>query len=202
MSIVIDNFSIGLDEVAYCTSLVDFSVDITDTTYDVTTSGTYFMYDGVAVSGTLTPITNGYRLSYATTPSGNFSLIANACNSVGDVAYDEYRFYYGYECTWNKVNYWGPKKQVPISLTADNTALAPNTTTFATYFETRNYEQLYLEATITAEGSGKKDLTASITPQSKYFMYGKTYKFIISGIKDFSGNTLSSRVYTFTIEDE
>lgn len=201
MSISINNFSIDVDSTLYCTSLIDFSVDITDSLYLITTEDTYFTDNGTRVSGTFTPITNGYRLSYTTLPSGNMTLVTFANNSNGEYLDRLYELQYGYEFIWENVNYWGQLKEVPIAISASNTALAANTSYFSTFFVTRKFENVDLEVSITAEGSGNMDLYTSIVPQSKYFINGRTYTVTISGIKDFSNNELATRSYSFTIND-
>jgi len=201
MSISINNFSIDVDSTLYCTSLIDFSVDITDSLYLITTEDTYFTDNGTRVSGTFTPIANGYRLSYTTLPSGNMTLVTFANNSNGEYLDRLYELQYGYEFIWENVNYWGQLKEVPIAISASNTALAANTSYFSTFFVTRKFENVDLEVSITAEGSGNMDLYTSIVPQSKYFINGRTYTVTISGIKDFSNNELATRSYSFTIND-
>ncbi len=186
----------------YCTSLVDFSVDITEDIYNVTSSGTYFTENGNVVSGTLNTISGGYSLSYTTVPSGSIALRVYASNDNNEFVERDYELQYGYRVSWEKVNYWGPYKEVPVSVTAENTALASNTAYFSTFFETKKYRSTNLEASITAEGSGYSDIACHIIPQSMYFIYGKTYSVVISGIKDFSGNEISTKTYSFTVEDE
>ena len=200
MSINIENFSIGLDEFKYCDNPIVFSVDITDSIYGITTSGTYFTENGFLVVDTLQPITDGYRLSYTTTPSGNMLLVANASNTNGDTLSASFDLLYGYNVLWEAVNYWGPSKEVPINVMASNTALASNTAYFSTFFRTKAFEVSDLEIGITAEGSGYSDLLCDIKPQSKYFLQGKTYTVTISGIKDFSGNVLSTKIFSFSVE--
>ena len=80
-------------------------------------------------------------------------------------------------------------------------ALASNTAYFSTFFRTKAYELSDLEVAITAEGSGYNDLLCDIKPQSKYFLKGKSYTVTISGIKDFSGNELPVKVFSFNIEE-
>ncbi len=201
MSININNFSIDLGEVLYCTSLLDFSVDITDNINTITTSGTYFTENGSRVLDSLIVTASGYRLNYITTPSGNITLVAHASNDNNEFYKKSYELAFGYEVSWEEVKYWGPSKEVAISVSADNTATATNTAYFSTFFKTKNFVSTDLGAKISAEGSGVMDIIGYITPQSKYFMYGKTYTITVSGVKDFSGNTLSTKTYSFTIED-
>ena len=200
MSIEIKNFSIGLDESVYCDTVVVFSVDVVDSTYSITTSGTYFTENGYMTTSVLQPITNGYTLSYSTVPSGNMLLVANASNTNNETLMESFDLLYGFNVLWESVNYWGPSKEVPINVMASNTALASNTAYFSTFFRTKAFEINDLEISITAEGSGYIDLLCDIKPQSKYFLSGHTYTVTISGIKDFSNNVLATKVFSFNVE--
>lgn len=190
-----------LGDVAYCTSLVDFSVEVLDDTHSVTSSGTYFTDNGVNVSSTLTTISGGYLMTYTTVPSGSIVLVAHSSNNNDEFYSRTYELQYGYQASWEEVNYWGPEYEVPIAVSASNTSLASNTSYFSTFFETRKIMSTDLEVFITAEGSGKFDLESYIEPRSKHFMYGKTYSITISGIQDYSGNVLQPFTYSFTIEE-
>ncbi len=201
MNLSIDNFSMDLDDVALCTSLVDFSVEVTDSDYLVTTSGTYFTDNGVQVPGTLASVSGGYILTYSVLPSGTIDLVAHGSNSNGEFLTRSYELQYGYAAYWNEVKYWGTLKEVPISVSASNTSLTNNTSYFSTFFTTRKMMSTDLGVDITAEGSGFDDIMTYITPQSKHFMYGKTYSITVSGIQDFSGNILPPETYNFTIEE-
>lgn len=83
MSIEIKNFSIEVDNFLDCTLPIEFGVDIVDTIYSITTSGTYFTNNGEIVPIEFQAIQDGYRISYSTIPSGNMILTANASNSNG-----------------------------------------------------------------------------------------------------------------------
>ena len=202
MSIYINNFFLEAGEVVECTSLVDFSVDVTDGVYDITTSGTYFIHDGYKVPTYFTNITNGYTVIYSTVPSGNMLLNLRAHNTNNDIVTKEYEFYFGYASIWNEVVYWGADTEVPISISATNDVVAPNTSYFSTFFHTHKPYVANIGSEITADGSGNMNLNTTIRPQSKYFIYGKTYNITLSGVKDFSGNVLDPITFTFKIENE
>ena len=201
MSLYINNFSIEKDEVRYCTSLIDLSVDITDDLYDVTLSGTYITCNDYLVPFNVASITNGYRLTYTSIPSGTLLYEVYASNSNNDFLHDTYLMQFGYEVLWEEVNKWQPNEEVPVAVIATNSVFNPNTSYFSTFFVTNTFKVLDLEASIYAGGSGHLSLPASISPQNKYFMYGHTYNITISGIKDFSGNILPAKTYEFKIED-
>lgn len=198
----INNFSLALTEYIECDEGVSFEVDVTTTSGIVTTSGTYFTYNGVIVDTQYSTITNGYRLSYFTVPSGNIFLDVYAENSIAEFASETYEFYYGYNCEYNKVVNYGNDKIIPVTIEATNDVIVPNTEYISTFFGTKLATSYNLGAEISTEGSAAIDLTASIRPQSKYFEYGKTYSITVSNIKDFNGNVMEEQTFTFTIENE
>lgn len=202
MSLYITNFSIPEGETQYFTSLVDFSVDITDDLYDVTTSGTYVLVNSNIPDYSLTSIFGGYRLSSSVVPSGITDIQVFAQNTNNDFLNDTFVIQNGFEIVWEEVSYWGPDKEVPISVIVNNTVEAPGTNYFSTFFKTTHYRELNLEATIAANGSGYNELGCYIKPQNKYFMYGKNFTVTVSGVKDFSGNITPPKTYSFKIEEK
>ena len=202
MGLYITNFSIPEEGTAYCTSLLDFSVDVLDDVYTVTLSGTYMTNNGESVPYITTPISNGYRLTYSTLPSGSMFLEVFGSNDNGDFTNDSFLLQYGYEVIWNEVVVWPLNKEIPVSITADNGVFNKNTVYFSTFFKTGDYKQRDLNAFVSVEGSGQYNVAADIRPQSKYFIYGKTYSITISGIKDYAGNELPAKTFTFTLEDK
>jgi hypothetical protein len=202
MGLYITNFSIPEKVATYCTSPLNISVDVLDDIYDVTLSGTYITCNDKNVPFDTTVISGGYNLLYSTTPSGNLDIRVFASNNNGDLLEKLYYFQYGYEVTWEKVSVWSPGKEIPIAVIATNEVVKPNTAYFSTFFRTTAYREFNLEAFISVEGSGQYNIPAEIRPQSKYFMYGKTYSVTISGVKDFRSNVLDPVTFTFTIEDK
>jgi hypothetical protein len=200
MGLYITNFSIPENSTVYCTSLLDFSVDVLDDVNIVTLSGTYLSINNETTVYVTTPITNGYRLNCSTTPSGTIWLEVFGSNNLDETINTLYILQFGYEIEWEKVVVWPNNKEVPVSVSANNNVYNSNTMYYSTFFKTSDYKEYNLEACISVEGSGQLNLAASIFPQSKYFMYGNSYSITISGIKDFSGNTLPVKTYNFTLE--
>jgi len=200
MGLYITNFSIPKDNVVYCTPLLTFSVDILDDTNLVTLSGTYLSINSKPAVYTTTSIINGYRLSCSVTPSGTILLDVFGSNNINEFTNSLFILQYGYEVEYNKVMYWPNYTEVPIVVSANNNVYNSNTMYYSTFFKTSDYKEYNLEACISVEGSGQLNLAASIFPQSKYFMYGNSYSITISGIKDFSGNSLPAKTYNFTLE--
>ena len=201
MGLYITNFSIPEDSTVYCTSLLDFSVDVLDDTNIVTLSGTYLSINTENTFCTYSSILNGYRLQCSTVPSGTIWLEVFGSNNLDETINTLYILQFGYEIEWDSVVVWPNNKEIPVSVSANNNVFNSNTMYYSTFFKTSNYKESNLEAWVSVEGSGQLNLNASIFPQSKYFMYGNSYSITISGIKDFSGNILPAKTYNFTLEN-
>jgi len=202
MTILIDNFSIGVEKWVYVTDLVAFSVDVVDLSYPISTSGTYFLHDGNVVPTVLSGILNGYKAYYYPTSvasSGTITITIHAENANLDIEEQDHYLLYGYHVEFDELVDWGPKSTVVTSVKVSNQVFCPNTVGEAVFFETRDLESYDLGASIGAIES--VDLGASIFPQSTFFFYGRTYKVKIEGVKDFAGNALSPYEFEFTIEN-
>jgi len=202
MTILIDNFSMGVEEWLSTTDLTYFSVDVVDLSYPISTSGTYFLHDGNVVSTVLSGISNGYRAYYYPvdiTSSGTITITIHAENDNYDIVDEDYYLLYGYHVEFNEVIDWGPLSTVVTSVSASNLVFCPNSESLSVYFETRDLESYDLGASIGAISS--VDLGAVIYPQNTFFFYGRTYTVTLSGIKDFNGNELLPYTFNFTIED-
>jgi len=202
MTILIDNFSLGVEEWLPIVDLAYFSVDVVDLSSTISTSGTYFLHDGMIVPTVLSGIPNGYKAYYYPTSvvsSGTITLTIHAENTNSGILEQNYYLLYGYHVEFSELIDWGPKSTVVTSVKASNLAFCPNTEGEAVYFETRDLESYDLRASISAIDS--VDLGASIYPQNKFFFYGRAYTITVSGIKDFGGNELDPVVFSFTIEN-
>ena len=183
--------------------LVSFAVDVIDHTYNITTSGTYFLHDGQIVSTSYSGISDGYRCSYYPTDvysSGTITITIHAENDNTQIREQDYYLLYGYNCEFEEIVDWGAKKEVVITMDAENLVFCPNTESEAFYFETADLHSRDLGATIQAIES--VDLNATIYPQNTFFFYGRTYHIKISGIRDFAGNEMPESIFSFTIENE
>lgn len=202
MTIEIDNFSLGVNEWIPTVDLGYFSIDVTDSTYGINTSGTHFIHDGQIVSTTFSGIVNGYRCYYypaSVYSSGVINLVIHAENTNSEIQEQLFHLLYGYNCKFNELIDWGPKQEVVFTIEATNLAFCSNMEGEAFYFETADLHSVGLNATIRAiESVG---LNATIYPQNTFFFYGRTYSITVSGIRDFAGNELAPYVFTFTIED-
>lgn len=202
MTILIDNFSIGVEDWVQVANLNYFTVDVVDVTYGISTSGTYFIHDGQVVSTTHSGIPNGYRCYY--TPSGVYSdgtidLTIHAENTVSGVEEQTFHLLYGYNLTFNELIDWGPHTEVVTTIEASNLAFCPNTEAESFYFETADLFSYDLSASIYPVGS--INLGAVIYPQNTFFFYGRTYTVTISGVKDYHGNEMEPYTFSFRVEN-
>lgn len=201
MTILIDNFSIGVEDWVAAANLT-YSVDVVDSTTPISISGTYFREDGQIVSTTYSGITDGYTCYYTPSSvlaSGTITLTIHAENTASGVEEQDFHLLYGYRGEFNEVVDWGANTEVVTTIEATNLAFCPNTEGQAFYFETAEYTSYDLGATINAVGY--VDLGATIYPQNTFFFYERTYTITISGVKDYHDNEMDPYTFSFTIED-
>jgi len=202
MTILIDNFSMGLDTYTALSGLEYFAVDVVDHDNSISTSGTYFLLDGEVVPTNLSGISDGYRVYYyvdSPSLSGTVVLTIWAENDILETVTNSYTFLLGYRLEFNDYIDWGPRNTVITTVRASNTAFCPNLVGASTYFETVDYESRDLGAYIS--GTASVNLGAQIYPQNTFFFYGRTYTITVVGVKDFSGNIMDPITFSFTIEN-
>jgi hypothetical protein len=211
MSIQITNFSVAEGEWGYASSGV--SVDLTDLTNIVTTSGCYLEVGGTTVSATLTSISGGYRMEYDpvddfTSLEGPTTFRAHASNNIGQNVYQDFYLTYGYLVEYNNRSQdgwnFGYQTEVVVRASAENSVSCPVSNAEAFWFETEDRPQKHLGATIVGVPakytSDSDDMSASIYPQSTAFFYGETYTVVLRA-KDFAGNEMEYE-FEFKIEDK
>ena len=199
MTILIDNFSVGVTEWLQVADLNALSVDVIDHTYNISVSGTYFIHNGQIVSTSHSGISDGYKCYYyPSTISGEVNLTIHAENDNSETKEEDYYLLYGYNVKFDELIDWGPKSTVVITADVKNKAFCPNVVGEASYFETADLRSYDLGASIQAVES--VDLNAIIYPQNTIFFYGRTYTVKISGVKDFAGNEMQAFSFNFTIE--
>jgi len=203
MTIVISNFSIGVEEWAQASG-INFSVDVVETAsgVNISTSGTYFIHDGSIVPTSYSGLSGGYTCYYypaSVYSDGTIDLTMHAENTVSGVKEQTFHLLYGYNLEFEELVDWGPNKEVITLVKAKNLAFCPNEEGEALYFQTADLQSVNLGATIQAVES--VDLGATIRPQSKAFFYGMTFQIVISGVKDYHGNYLDPYTIEFTIEN-
>lgn len=211
MALEITNFSIDVGGWGYANSGI--SVDITDLTYSVTSSGTYMEVDGTTVSATLTTISGGYRLYYD--PDDDFSSIGGSTaftvygsNDNNENVMQEHYVTYGYIVELENSRSWdfGLGQQILVRVSAENNSICPVQNAGAFIFETVDFIPKELGATIVGipaaeEEIKQNNLSAEIYPQSTAFFYEKIYKVVIT-TKDFAGNEMEPLEFEFKIEDK
>jgi hypothetical protein len=205
MTIVIDNFLLGVEEWTSVSDLNYFAVDVVETAsgVSISTSGTYFIHDGQIVSTTHSGIPDGYTCYY--TPSGVYSdgtidLTIHAENTVSGVEEQTFHLLYGYNLRFDELIDWGPNTEVITTIKASNLAFCPNTEAESFYFETRDLYSYDLNATIVGVVK-HSDLGAVIYPQNTFFFYDRTYTVTISGVRDYHGNEMEPYIFSFRVEN-
>ena len=209
-SLKITNFSLGIGEYTTASGLI--SVDIEDDVCAVSTSGTYFLLDGVQVPVTFSGITDGYRMFY----DGNFDSLegpttftVHAENECGDILEQDIYLTFGYIVEYNNergslnnIDY-GFGNKVVVRVTAENYASCPKLSGLAWEFESKEQFNSDLRASITGyeEYSGREDLSASIYPQSTAYYYEKEFTVVVNA-KDFAGNEMTPLILRYRIEDK
>jgi hypothetical protein len=218
-SLKISNFSIDEEEYVFVSDGV--SVDITDDIYAVLTSASGIPCSGTCclkvddevVPVTFSGITDGYRMFYNPIDSfssleGSTAFTVHAENSNGDILERDYYLTYGYLMDYDNINRigfdYGINTQVIVRMSAENLATCPKDSAGAYWFETRDYSQKGLSASIVGELpdiiSDETGLGASISPQSTAFFYGKTFRVVLN-VRDFAGNIMEPYEFEFKIED-
>lgn len=206
-SLKITNFS--LDEGESTTADGFISVDIEDDECPVSTSGTVLLVDGAQVPTTLSGITNGYRLYYDPADdfeslSGPTTFTVHAENECGDILEKDYYLTFGYIVEYdNKGLDYGYYSQVAVRVTAENMASCPKENSVAYIFETEDYIQKDLGASIVGKplSHEDEDLSASIYPQSTAYFYGKDFEVVVNA-KDFAGREMETFILRYKIEDD
>ncbi len=209
MSIEITNFSLSTGGWEYASGSI--GVDIIDQVYNVTTSGCYLEINGTTVSTVLTPISEGYRMTYDSPDNfisltGPSTFTTNGSNDNGDHVYEDFYLTFGYivEYVNTPLEGWdfGYNTEVVVRASAENMASCPIKNAEAFWFETESRPNRHLGASIVGipVKSDSAVLSASIYPQSTAFFYGKTYKVVLRA-RDFVGNEMIPLEFEFKIED-
>jgi len=209
-TIYIFDFSPAIGEYESADGLV--CVSVTDSYYGISTSGTYFMVDGVPVSSTLSGIADGYRVCYDPADDfesfdGSTTLTMHAQNNDGSVLEKDFYLTFGYIVEYENYPYggmdYGFNNPVVVRMSAENMASCPKTTADGYWFVTKRRKNTDLSASIVGKpfDSEYKDLPTSIFSESTAYFYGKDFE-IVFNAKDFAGNEMPELIFNFTIEDK
>lgn len=211
-SLKITNFSLDIGEHTEATGSI--YVDVLDDVCPVSTSGTYFLVDGVRVSVTLSGITDGYRMYYDPADDfgsleGTTTFTAHAENECGQSLEQDYYLTFGYIVEYDNhpslsqgIDY-GFNSKVAVRVTAENNASCPQVGSLAWDFESKEQYNNDLGATIVGRfyDLDTGDISASIRPQSLTYFYGREFEVVVNA-KDFAGNEMEPLVLNYRIEDK
>jgi len=187
-------------------------VSVTDSYYGISTSGTYFVVDGVPISSTLSGIADGYRMCYDPADDfesfdGSTTLTVHAQNNNGDVVEKDFYVTFGYIVEYDNYPYggmdYGFNTPVVVRMSAENMASCPKTTADGYWFVTKRRKNTDLSASIVGKPFDQeiKDLQASIFSESTAYFYGKEFE-VVFNAKDFAGNEMPELIFNFKIEDK
>lgn len=218
LSLKISNFIPVADEYVFASEGI--SVDITDDIYNVLTvasgitcSGTCCLkVDGVAVPATFSGITDGYRMYYDPPAGfdslgGSIEFLVRGENSNNDILEQSFYLTNGYFVDY--ANYpgrfdFGYENQILVRMSAEDLATCPKFSAGAYWFVTEHLKPQDLSASITGVPvlplNDVKDLSASISPQSTAYFYGKVFRVVLT-CRDFVGNEMEPYEFEFKIED-
>jgi len=210
LSLKITNFSLA--EGQHTEASNSITIDILDDVCPVSVSGTYFKINDVQVSGTLIPITDGYRLVYD--PTDNFESLngptiftAHAENECGKIIEQSFNLTFGYIVGYENsesvgIDY-GFNNKVAVRITAEDMASCPQLSATAYVLESDQLKNRDLGASITGVfyADGYKDMATSIYPQSTAYFYGKEFKIVVHA-KDFAGNSMTPFEIMYRIENK
>jgi len=209
LSLKITNFSLG--EGQYTEAYNSITVDVLDDVCPISVSGTYFKINDIQVSGTLTPIPDGYRLVYD--PIDNFESLngpttftvhaENECGKIIEQLFNlTFGYIVGYENDKNTGIDYGFDKKIVVRVEVENIASCARTSSIAYTLESEEFKNKELMASIVgmlAEES--KDIAASVYPQSTVYFYGKEFRIVVYA-KDFAGNDMTPFEIAYKIEDK
>jgi len=204
-----DNFSLDIGE--YMPASGTICVDLHDELYNVVTSGTYFMVDDVPVSGTLTPISDGYRICY--NPVDDFESLlgptkftARGENDNGDVITRDFYVTFGYVVEYDNdkvggINY-GYGNKIGVRVAASNLMNCPIDDADGFWFVSKDFANADLSAFIVGKPIATEtiDLGASIYPWTTTYFYDKIFRMELT-VKDFAGNEMDPFVLVFKVEN-
>jgi len=209
LSMYFDNFSLDVGE--YMPASGTICVDVHDEHYNVVTSGTYFMVDGVPVSGTLTPISDGYRICY--NPDDDFESLAGptkftarAENDNGDVLTRDFYVTFGYVVEYDNIVDkgidFGFYNKIGVRIAASNLMNCPIDDADGFWFVSKDYYSADLKAFIVGKPltAGQEDLTAEIYPWTTAYFYDKIFRMELT-VKDYNGNEMEPFVLVFKVEN-
>jgi len=210
LSLKITNFSLG--EGQYTEAYNSITVDVLDDVCPISVSGTYFKINDVQVSGTLIPITDGYRLLYDPVDdfeslNGPTTFTVHVENECGKIIEQHFNLTFGYIVGYENsesvgIDY-GFDNKVVVRVTAEDMASCPRLSSVAYVLESAELRNRDLGVSITGVfyADDYRNMSASIYPQSTAYFYGKEFRVVVHA-KDFAGNNMTPFEIVYRIEDK
>jgi len=184
---------------------LDVSVDITDNTYGIDGSQTFFVINGTVVSGTKTVITDGFRMVYH--PPNDFAynepmrVTVHAVNTdlVAPVVKEEfYSLFYGCRVSLHNTEAYAHQTDVDVFVRARNLGSLYKDLTTGYFFTT--YTQPDSDMSASIQGVVPYvELPTTLVAQGPEHVYGRTVSVEFS-VEDFEGRILGPYFFTYTIE--
>jgi len=200
-SLHITNFSLDYDNYAYIGNYL--YADMLEYMFDIDVSNSYIQIDGVITETTFSGISNGVRASCLINEDfisdNEIEVKVVASNTIGDTFFEFYYLLSGYSVELDTTLLFNYNKNILVHSCGTNAVECPNTECNSFIFTTSDYPSYDLSASISCVVS--EDLSAEIVPQSTALFYGRSYRIIVSNIKDNSGNYSDPVVLEFTIEE-
>jgi hypothetical protein len=205
---------LSIQEGDYIPTTGSVYVDLVDFSHNITISGSCFKVNNVTVSGSFSPIIDGYRMTYDPQDDfeefiGETKFTARAQNDNGNIAEKDFYLTFGYLIEYDNSKAdgidLGYGEKVLIRVAAENIATCPTENAYAYWILPVENVPKDLTATITGVPKfpplSETYLSASIYPQSTAFGYGKEFTIVLTA-KDHSENEMTPYVMKFKVEDK
>ena len=207
-TIVFDDFSINVGEVAVETNC--YSVDVRDMYYDIDVTYIHVYYGATEITSiTTSRIPNGYSVNWCfdlfTEPSVKFHVfLVKAKNLYGDTGIQSFYLRCGMRFRYNPyhITIHDYNTLIPVLILAENAIdIYPAIAGENFYVRTENMPYRGLSASITPVGNKKDILGASITTLTSNFYPGGHYTITVS-CKDMAGNEMPEFSFSFRISED
>jgi hypothetical protein len=214
-TIVIENFSMGVDAISTEGPNFCFNVDVYDRHYGVTESGiNIYMNTNIIVGNKVsslnfTTISGGSNVSWCynvslLSPAEYIEVVVYVTNIYGDLNTASYFLRYGKRYYYNLYHIVKHEYEtlIPMLMVAENNVnIFPSFSAESMYVRVENYKRKNLSASIFGVGLDRKELPVSINAITTNFYSGGEYKVRVE-CKDLSGNIMDPFEFDFTIRSD